>query len=197
MSRELPELLRALYVHQAAAPPGELLAVLLDDAYSLAQTACYRFGFLDLTARLDDRRAQAAAATGDPLRMVAEAFTRTRLPLNRGDYGGCPALNQPRTVAPQQTRYHHSVREGCGSAGRLDHSRARALCSEHIVAHLVSTGCSRGIRREAVRRDRQLQPARVARVGAVPEWEGLPRCWRALACGRGSAAGVVVAADRS
>jgi transcriptional regulator with XRE-family HTH domain len=93
LSRELPELLRALYVHQEAPPPGErvreLLAGLLDDAYSMAQTACYRFGFLDLTARLDDRRARAAAATGDPLRVAAEAFARTRLPLNRGDYDGC------------------------------------------------------------------------------------------------------------
>ncbi|MGH3914713.1 MAG: helix-turn-helix domain-containing protein [Pseudonocardiaceae bacterium] len=93
VARDLPELLRELYVHQAAPSLGdrarELLAVLLDDAYALAQVMCYRFGFLDLTATIDDRRALAAAATGDPLRVAAATFARTRLLLNRGDYHGC------------------------------------------------------------------------------------------------------------
>ncbi|MGH4024068.1 MAG: helix-turn-helix domain-containing protein [Pseudonocardiaceae bacterium] len=93
IARDLPELLRELYVHQATPPPDprnrELLAVLLDDAYSLAQSMCYRLGFLDLTATVDDRRALAASATGDPLRVAVAAFAQTRLLLNRGDYNRC------------------------------------------------------------------------------------------------------------
>ncbi len=93
LCRELPELLRHLYAHQAAPPRDErareLLATLLDDAYSLAHTVTYRFGFLDLTARLDDRRDRAAAATADPLRVAAAAFVRTDLPLTWGDYEAC------------------------------------------------------------------------------------------------------------
>ena len=93
VARDLPELLRELYVHQAAPPPGdrdrELLAELVDDAYSLAQSMCYRLGFLDLTATIDDRRVLAVDATGDPLRVAVAAFARTRLLLNRGDYNGC------------------------------------------------------------------------------------------------------------
>ncbi|MGH8882019.1 MAG: hypothetical protein ACRD0P_32495, partial [Stackebrandtia sp.] len=52
-------------------------------------TVTYRFGFLDLTARLDDRRDRAAAATADPLRVAAAAFVRTDLPLTWGDYEAC------------------------------------------------------------------------------------------------------------
>ena len=93
LSRMLPELLRHLYAHQAASAggerAGELLAASLDDAYALARTVTYRFGFPDLTARLDDRRARAAAATGDPLRVAAAAFARTDLPLSWGEYDAC------------------------------------------------------------------------------------------------------------
>ncbi|MGI9000701.1 MAG: hypothetical protein ACR2GH_03450 [Pseudonocardia sp.] len=89
----LPELLRHLYVYWAQSPRGErgreLLAMLLDDAYALAATAIFRFGYLDLAEQVDDRRTLIAAVTGDPLRVAGAAYGRTRLPLHRGDHGGC------------------------------------------------------------------------------------------------------------
>ncbi|MGH4014249.1 MAG: helix-turn-helix domain-containing protein [Pseudonocardiaceae bacterium] len=125
LSQELPELLRQLYVHQAAPPRGalsrELLAALLDDAYSLAHTVTYRFGFLDLTARLDDRRARAAAATADPLRVAAAAFVRTDLPLTWGDYAACN-----RRLVRTRGQHDLPVRvPGSGRAGRLPASADR------------------------------------------------------------------------
>ncbi|MGH8882018.1 MAG: hypothetical protein ACRD0P_32490, partial [Stackebrandtia sp.] len=93
LSRELPELLSHLYVHWAEPPHGERdrerLAMLLDDAYALAATTAFRFGFLDLSAQVDDRRPVTAEATGDPLRVAGAEFVQTHLPLHRGNYDLC------------------------------------------------------------------------------------------------------------
>ncbi|MGH3908213.1 MAG: hypothetical protein ACRDTE_29130, partial [Pseudonocardiaceae bacterium] len=93
LSRELPELLSHLYVHRAELPhrerERERLAMLLDDAYALTATTAFRFGFLDLSAQVQNRRPQVAAATGDPLRVAGAEFARTHLPLYRGAFDSC------------------------------------------------------------------------------------------------------------
>ncbi len=96
LCRRLPEVLAGLYAHQAQPPrgqrAGELVAELLDDAYALAATTAFRFGYLDLAERVDDRRPRTAATTADPLRVAAATFARTHVPLHRGDHDGATRL---------------------------------------------------------------------------------------------------------
>jgi hypothetical protein len=73
----------------AQARPGttaEAAWALLADAYLLAQTVAYRFGYLDLAALFNEYARQAAGCCGDPLRAVVTACARALLRLHRGDY---------------------------------------------------------------------------------------------------------------
>ncbi len=143
LCRRLPEVLRSLYVHQAQPPRGERareqVAELVDDAYALAAAAAFRFGFVDLTAQIDDRRPGTAAVTGDPLRVAGATFVQTHVPFRRGDYEGCDRLIE---------RAQHLVRDRSDPAalavrGQLHLQSAivaaRAARGQDAEAHLVET----------------------------------------------------------
>ena len=87
----LPELLHqgsALQSVAAADAQAHTVAELLTDAYLLAQTVAYRFGYLDLTALCNRCARDAAARSADPLRMAVVAGQHALLRLYRGDHYG-------------------------------------------------------------------------------------------------------------
>ncbi|MGH3913376.1 MAG: helix-turn-helix domain-containing protein [Pseudonocardiaceae bacterium] len=99
----LPELLHHGHVLAARAHPGDqaqTAAALLADAYLLARTVAYRFGYLDLAALANHRARQAADRSADPLRVAVAAGQRALLRLHRGDYFGVLLLTE---------RTHHQI----------------------------------------------------------------------------------------
>ncbi|MGH3943274.1 MAG: helix-turn-helix domain-containing protein [Pseudonocardiaceae bacterium] len=97
LSAALPELLRHGFVLAEQACPGaeaETAGALLTDAYLLAQTVAYRFGYLDLAALCNDYARDAAQRSGDPLRVAVAANQRALLRVHRGDYTGVLLLTE-------------------------------------------------------------------------------------------------------
>lgn len=91
LTAALPGLLHHGYALAAHAQPGEAAqtaAALLTDAYLLAHTASYRFGYLDLAALCAYLARRAAEYTADPLRVAVTRSAHTRLRLHYGDYPG-------------------------------------------------------------------------------------------------------------
>jgi transcriptional regulator with XRE-family HTH domain len=102
----LPRLLHQLYAFAADArggSAGETASAFLDDGYNLAQSASYRFGYIDLAALAVERRMAIAHQTGDPLRVSVAAFYRSHLQLHRGDYDlGMHTVEQAQALAGEQ-----------------------------------------------------------------------------------------------
>jgi tetratricopeptide (TPR) repeat protein len=97
LSQALPELLHQGYALAARARSGaetHTAGALLADAYVLAQTACYRLGYLDLAALCNYGARTAATRSADPLRVAVVARQRALLRLYRGDNFGVLLLTE-------------------------------------------------------------------------------------------------------
>lgn len=146
LTARLPMLLNHLYAHlqeAATGPAAEMASALLDDGYSLAQAAAYRFGYLDLAALIADRHVVVAHRTGDPLRVAVSAFRRSHLQLHRGDYElGVPAVEEAvQLAAEQQTadgqavvaQLHLRLAVFAARAGRADDADQHIDAAREIV----------------------------------------------------------------
>lgn len=139
LTTALPELLQHGYVLAAQARPGtaaETAWALLADAYLLAQTAAYRFGYLDLAALCNEYARQTAGRCGDPLRAVVAACAHALLRLHRGDYNAVNrALERAHThIADQHSPAADSVRTQLHLRQSLAHARSGSTerAEEHI-----------------------------------------------------------------
>ncbi|MDQ3989136.1 MAG: helix-turn-helix domain-containing protein [Actinomycetota bacterium] len=88
LAAQLPELLRALYVHARDAVPGTQVAertqARLCDAYSIIQSVANRYGLVDVVGQAVDRHVTAARLSGDPLRPAVAAYRRVAHQLRWG-----------------------------------------------------------------------------------------------------------------
>ncbi|MGH4021334.1 MAG: hypothetical protein ACRDT0_19320 [Pseudonocardiaceae bacterium] len=148
---ELPELLQHASVLTAEARPATEVAetawALLDDAYQLAGSVSYRFGYLDLATLAKERAQQAAVRSGDPLRAAVAAFMGTTVRLHRGDYSGVQRVTEraQSDIAELRSPAAQAVRAQLHLRQSITHARSRAAdrADEHIAAarELVGLGC--------------------------------------------------------
>ncbi|MGH4008515.1 MAG: helix-turn-helix domain-containing protein, partial [Pseudonocardiaceae bacterium] len=148
MTAALPELLDHGYALATEALPGtesETAWALLTDAYVLAQTAAYRFGYLDLAALCNERVHHAAARSGDPLRVAVAAFEHGLLRLHRGDYQGVLRIAErahagivdERSPVADAVRAQLHLREAIAHArsGSADRADEFVKVARELVAH--------------------------------------------------------------
>lgn len=149
MAAVLPELLQHAYRIAEDARPGaesETACALLDDAYRCVHTVSYRFGYFDLAALAGERSRQAAARSGDPLRMTTATQQRSSLRLHRGDYPGALRMMERahREIATELSPAADAVRAQLHLRQSLVHARTGAAdrADEHIDAarELVARG---------------------------------------------------------
>ncbi|MEV4382432.1 helix-turn-helix transcriptional regulator, partial [Streptosporangium sp. NPDC049644] len=79
LSQTLPELLGELIrrVHASDDPAG--ISALLVATYRAADAVAYKYGYLDLSARLIELMRQTSAVAGDPLLSASTAYVRTEV----------------------------------------------------------------------------------------------------------------------
>lgn len=141
MTAALPELLHHGHALAADAPSGdepETAWSLLADAYVLAQTVAYRFGYLDLAALCNERCRQAAERSSDPLHVAIALHEHGLLRLHRGDYAGVlrvvtrahAVIAAERSPAADAVRAQLHLREAIAEARNGAADRA----DEHITA---------------------------------------------------------------
>jgi transcriptional regulator with XRE-family HTH domain len=149
LTAALPDLLHHGHAVAAVAGSGaetETAWALLADAYLLAQTVAYRFGYLDLAALCNEHAREAATRSGDPLRPAVATAQRVLLRLHYGDYLGTLLLTDRAhtTLADQRTPAADSVRVALHLREALAHARNHTpdQAAEHIAAarELIARG---------------------------------------------------------
>ncbi|MFI6509930.1 helix-turn-helix domain-containing protein [Streptosporangium sp. NPDC050855] len=136
LSQNLPELLGELIrgAHTAADP--DKFATLLVAAYRASDAVAYKYGYLDLSARLIELMRQASATAEDPLLSASTAYVRTEIFFAAHAYqAGLRAIESAIDRLPEKAE-----RSRLGVLGAL-HMRAavvaaRAADADAAVTHL-------------------------------------------------------------
>ncbi|MEU4829971.1 helix-turn-helix transcriptional regulator [Streptosporangium sp. NPDC023615] len=136
LSQILPELLGELIrgAHEAADP--DAFAALLVDTYRASDAVAYKYGYLDLSARLIELMRQVSATAEDPLLSASTAYVRTEIFFAAHAYqAGLRAVESAIDSLPEE-----AGRQRLGVLGAL-HMRAavvaaRAANADAAMAHL-------------------------------------------------------------
>lgn len=149
LARQLPDLLTELSraYHQAPDHQRQELAGLMVRAYRSADAVAYKFGALDLSARLIELMRWATPETGDPLLAASVAYVRTETFFAAHAHAtGLRALEQALDTAPAPTKPSEIAARGalhmraaviagrdrnpCAAATHLDGARSLA---DHVT----------------------------------------------------------------
>ncbi|MGH3904545.1 MAG: helix-turn-helix domain-containing protein, partial [Pseudonocardiaceae bacterium] len=139
LATALPELLHHGHTLAHRARPGtdsETGCALLTDAYLLAQTVAYRFGYLDLAMLTILHARDSAERSGDRLRVAVAACEHSRLRCHRGDYPGVQRLAERAhtTITDQHSPAADAVRAALHLRQAINWARhgTADLADEHV-----------------------------------------------------------------